>query len=208
LITVDTLRADHLGMYGYSRDTSPNIDRWFADSRVYQRAYATEAATAPSVASILTGRLPQHHRVRLFYQLLGREIPALPDILAGAGYQTAAVVSNLVLTDEAMGMASRFDSYDDFVDEPEPSREVWERNARRTSDAAIGWLDDQRDPARPSFLWVHYMDPHGPYQAPEDRSTNFEHDRPLPFVTRRSEGPATTRRPRPRRQESRGRTSE
>jgi len=91
-----------------------------------------------------------------------------------------------VLTDEAMGMASRFDSYDDFVDEREPSREVWERNARRTSDAAIGWLDNQRDPARPSFLWVHYMDPHGPYQAPEDRPTNFEHDRPLPFDPARS----------------------
>ena len=66
LITVDALRADHLGIYGYFRDTSPNIDRWFTDSRVYQRAYATEAATAPSVASILTGRLPQRHRVRLF----------------------------------------------------------------------------------------------------------------------------------------------
>ena len=52
LITVDTLRADHLGMYGYFRDTSPNIDRWFTDSRVYWRAYATEAATAPSVATI------------------------------------------------------------------------------------------------------------------------------------------------------------
>jgi len=96
------------------------------------------------------------------------------------------VVSNLVLTDEAMGLASRFESYDDYVDASELENEnVWERNARRTSDAAIAWLQNVRDPQRRSFLWVHYIDPHGPYRAPEDRTTTFEHDTPLPLDQKR-----------------------
>jgi len=107
-------------------------------------------------------------------------------VLAAAGFQTAGVVSNTVLTDEAMGLASRFESYDDFVDEKEPARKIWERNAKRTSDAAIAWLDRQRDPGRSSFLWVHYIDPHGQYQAPDDRTTDFEHDTPIPFHPRRT----------------------
>ena len=69
LITVDTLRPDHLGLYGYARDTSPAIDRFFADATIYERAYTTHAATSPSVASLLSGLLPQEHGVRVHYQL-------------------------------------------------------------------------------------------------------------------------------------------
>lgn len=148
-VTVDSLRADHLGLYSYSRATSPHLDGWFADALVFDRAYATEATTAPSVAGILTGRLPQSHGVRLFYQLIPDGVPTLADALGRAGYQTAAVVSNVVLTDEAIGLGDRFDHYDDFVDEPEGARPVFERNARRTTDAALRWLRSARD-ARPA----------------------------------------------------------
>ena len=108
LVTVDTLRPDHLGIYGYARATSPNLDRWFADGAIFERAYATEANTPPSVVSILTGLLPQEHRVRLFYQLLPQETRLVSELLPPA-YQTAAFVSNIVLTDEALGAAGRFD---------------------------------------------------------------------------------------------------
>ena len=176
LVTVDTLRADHLSLYGYARPTSPHLDRWFAGATVFHRAYATEAATAPSVATILTALLPQEHRVRLFYQLLPDEIPTIADQLGAAGYQTAAVVSNVVLTDEATGLGARFDHYDDFVDERESRRAVWERNASRTTDAALAWLRGGRDRDRPHFLWIHYIDPHGPYRAPTGRPATFAHE--------------------------------
>lgn len=180
LVTIDTLRADHLGLYAYERSTSPRIDGWFESGRVFERAYATEAATAPSVASLLTGRLPQDHGVRLFYQLLEEDVALLPDLLPGE-YETAAIVSNVVLTDEAIGFAGRFDHYDDFVDEREGLRDVFERRAARTTDAALRWVATRRDPERPLFLWVHYIDPHGPYDPPEAWTGAFpvEGHRPL-----------------------------
>lgn len=176
LLSVDTLRPDHLGLYGYERDTSPELDRFFGSGRVYERAYSTSASTAPSVVSLLTGRLPQEHRVRLLYQLVPDEVALLTDHLPDR-YQTAAFVSNIVLTDEALGVADRFDHYDDFVDEQESFRPVWERRAERTTDAALEWLRDERDPARPLFLWVHYIDPHGPYRPPPGWTGRFEDPR-------------------------------
>lgn len=171
LITVDTLRPDHLSLYGYSRATSPSLDRYFANATRYASAYSTEANTSPSVVSILTGLYPARHRVRLFYQRIPSEVHTLPDYLAAAGFQTAAVVSNVVLTGEAIGLSTRFDHYDDFVDEREENLDVYERRASRTSDAAIQWLTEERDAASPHFLWAHYIDPHGPYQRPEEATT-------------------------------------
>ena len=178
LITIDTLRADHVGLYGYDRDTTPKIDAFFADGAIFERSYSSEASTAPSVATILSGRLPQDHRVRLFYQLVPDEIELIPDLLPNE-YQTAAFVSNMVLTDEAMGMGARFDHFDDYVDTKESSRRVFERDAERTTDAALAWLASEREQERPLFLWVHYIDPHGPYRPPADWKVPFESDRAL-----------------------------
>ncbi len=168
LITIDTLRADHVGLYGYPAATTPNLDRWFGDGAIFERAYSTEASTSPSVVSVLSGLYPQEHGVRLFFQLLDEEVPLVTDLLPAA-YQTAAFVSNMVLTDEAIGLAGRFDHYDDFVADPEPARKIFERDAARTTDAVLRWLAAGRDPERPLFLWVHYIDPHGPYRPPEER---------------------------------------
>ncbi len=177
VITVDTLRADHLSLYGYERQTSPQLDSWFGGGAIFERAYATEANTSPSVVSILSGRLPTDHRVRLLFQLVPDELALLPDLLPEA-YQSAAFVANVVLTDEAMGMARRFDHYDDRVDEQTAGGwgPAYERNARRTTDAALEWLRHELDSDRPVFLWIHYIDPHSPYRAPADRPSSFEHD--------------------------------
>ena len=80
---------------------------------------------------------------------------------------SAGFVANMVLTDEAVGIGSRFDHYDDFLDQRESKRRVFERNAEATTNAALLWLVKERDPNRPLFLWVHYIDPHGPYRTPE-----------------------------------------
>ena len=181
LITVDTLRPDHLGLYGYERQTSPHIDDWFGNDEVYESAYSTEANTTPSMVSLLTGMLPQDHGVRLLYQRISPKVVAVSDFLRRAGYEMAAAVSNLVLTGEASGLDTRFDYYDDNVDEPEPKNSVYERRASRTTDAAIEWLTAHRSSGRPHLLWVHYIDPHGPYLPPDDRPTEFSHvgERPL-----------------------------
>jgi arylsulfatase len=170
--------------------TTPEIDRWFADALDYRRAYATESSTAPSVVSLLSGLLPQEHGVRLFFQLVPDEVRLLPDLLPER-YASAAFVSNVVLTDEALGIASRFDHYDDYVDERESARRVFERNAARTTDAALAWLDARDDPGRPVFLWVHYIDPHGPYRAPAPWTEHFASEEPRPIPLSRV--PAYTR---------------
>ncbi len=185
LISVDTLRPDHLSLYGYARPTSPRIDAFFGAGHVYTRAYSTEGATAPSVVSILSGLYPAQHGVRLLYQRVAAELELLPDYLSAHGYQTAGVVSNNVLTDEASGLASHFDFYDDFVDEREHNREIYERRASRTTDSALYWFGEERDESRPHLLWVHYIDPHGPYEAPDDRPTEFTHDTPRPIDPQR-----------------------
>jgi len=182
LVTVDTLRADHMGLYGYARPTTPFIDGFFGKGLVVERAYATEANTSPSVVSILTGLLPQEHRVRLLYQLLPEGVALIPDLLPDT-YQSAAFVANVVLTDEAIGMARHFDHYDDFIEDDvgAPGAVVYERNARRNTDAALRWLRSQRDPDRPLFLWVHYIDPHSPYRAPENERQPFDHEGETPI---------------------------
>jgi arylsulfatase len=189
LITVDTLRADRVGLLGSARSTTPALDRFFAAGRIYTRAYSAAASTSPSVATLLTGLLPDQHRVRLFYQRIPDEVKLVTDQLPSR-HQRAAFVSNMVLTDEAIGFAERFDHYDDFVDERESSRLVFERRAARTTDAALAWLERAADPARPLFLWVHYIDPHGPYRPPEDWKRSFAHEGPQPFEPERLRMPS------------------
>ncbi|MBW2578358.1 MAG: sulfatase [Deltaproteobacteria bacterium] len=184
LITVDTLRPDHLGLYGYERAASPNIDHHFSDAAIFERAYATNANTSPSIASILTGQLPHEHGVRKFYQLVSDDVRLVTDLLPAA-YQTAAFVSSIVLTDEAMGMARHFDHYDDHVDEVASNLRIFERKGSRTTDAALLWIAEHRDPERPLFLWMHYMDPHPPYQPPSPEYASFEHEGFVKFDRKR-----------------------
>lgn len=186
LVSVDTLRADHLSIYGYERPTSPAIDAYFANATVYNNAYSAEANTPPSVMSLLSGLYPSRHRVRQFYQRIPAAVPVLPDFLGAAGYETAAVVSNVVLTNEATGLGTRFDMYDDFVDEREENLKIYERRASRTTDAGLAWLNERTDSERPHFLWLHYIDPHGPYERPIDAKTaTFDHDTPQPIDLKR-----------------------
>jgi arylsulfatase len=178
-ITIDALRADHMGIYGYERNTSRYLDKFFRDGTVYEYAYSTEANTGPSVVSFLSGTLPQDNGVRLMLQHVPEDMMLVSDYLTDAGYHTAGIVSNIVLTSEATSLNLHFDYFDDYVDEKEPYRNVYERNARATTDAGIQWMVTTHDPKKPFFLWLHYQDPHGPYHPPPDKPVSFSHDEPL-----------------------------
>ena len=87
-----------------------------------------------------------------------------------------------------MRLASRFDHYDDFVAQRESRRRIFERNAADTTDAALAWLEEARDQDRPIFIWIHYIDPHGPYGPPKSWVRTFRHDVPIPIDPTRVPG--------------------
>ncbi len=174
LITVDTLRADHMDIYGYGRQTTPELNQFFKDGMVFERSYATSSFTTASIVSVLSGLLPQDHGVRLFDQLLPEGCELVTELLP-VSYQRAAFVSNPVLSDGGLGIAARFDHFDDEMERRSDTHTL-ERGARATTDAVIRWLQHECDPERPLFLWVHYMDPHTPYTPPETWSSVFDRE--------------------------------
>ncbi len=167
LITVDTLRPDWLPCYGGAADTGGAMCGVVGVSGVrYEWAFSTAPATAPSIGSVLTSSYPSEHRL---FQVSARpirdDIPALPELLSQAGYRTAAFVSNPALG-RARGLHRGFDLYDDEMPRRDPDRPgLAERAASDATDAALAWI--RRTPP-PWFLWVHYQDPHGPYDPPGD----------------------------------------
>src|SRR6266581_2004577 len=143
LISIDTLRADHLTAYGAKLVDTPAIDRLASDGIVFENAYAHVPLTFPSHATMMTGRLPFENGVRsnIGYKLEGDRQATLPKLLAQRGYATGAAVSAYVLRGET-GMASLFDFYDD-------SMEVWQsatlgslqRRGDDTARVALAWVD-------------------------------------------------------------------
>ena len=163
LITLDTVRADHIGSYGFEAETTPFIDALAERSVVFERAIAASARTAPSHASILTSRWVRYHsigHVNGTTRLLDE--PTLAEQFAAAGYDTAAFVSNPLLA-RRIGLDRGFDVYDDELSVSARSGVV-ERDANATSERAEAWLGAGRD--KPWFTWVHFQDPHGPYTPP------------------------------------------
>ena len=164
LVTVDTLRADHLGAYGHPENPSRHFDALAKRGVLYERAIAASARTAPSHASIMTSRYVREHSIRHGngQTRLGDEL-TLARVLAAHGYRTAAFVSNAVLA-RRTGLDAGFEVYDDELADYEVNRGIFERIARSTTDRAVEWLYATDTPF---FLWVHYNDPHGPYTPPE-----------------------------------------
>ena len=181
ILCVDTLRADHTGLYGYHRPTTPNVDQFFSEGTVFNNAYSTASYTTPAVFSLLTGLSPQQHGIRILYQQAYPELDSLPRQLSRLGYQTAAIVSNQVLTAEASALDQHFDYYDDTMETPQNFSGLYERNAEGTTDAALRWLAAFRKPERPFLLYVHYMDPHDPYDPPDNKPVTFSHTGSLAF---------------------------
>jgi len=178
LITIDTLRADHLGCYGYPRNTSPHIDAFAAEALLFENAYAPMPTTLPSHVSLLTSSLPARHGVLSNFRYLqipmvtsdDSELRSVAQWLGEAGYQTAAFTSASPLS-RGTGIDAGFAHFD----APPPFDEGGEsirRDASETISLALDWLS-KAEPASPIFLWVHVFDPHLPYEPPAPHDTAF-----------------------------------
>ncbi len=176
IILIDTLRADHLGTYGYSRETSPNIDRWAAQATVFDAGIAQASWTKPSVASLFTCLYPSVHQTgsgtHVRRQVIDKELEMIPapaeapattatlppglvtvaEVFRAAGYSTGAFVANHFISRES-GYGQGFETHRSVGD-------------RRVTAGACRWLWKHR--AKPFFLYLHYMAPHAPYNAPAE----------------------------------------
>jgi arylsulfatase A-like enzyme/thioredoxin-like negative regulator of GroEL len=172
VITVDTLRADRLGCYGFEAARTPHIDRLSAEGVRVEHAIAATPTTLPSHSTIFTGLYPPAHGVRDNGRYrLPDEVETLAERFKSAGYRTQAFVSAMVLH-RRYNLSQGFDGYDDELHrEGEPVMfMIQERSGERTTDRVLKWLETALAPPKdrpPFFLWVHLFDPHQPYAPPE-----------------------------------------
>ena len=164
LITADALRYDHLSMNGYPRATSRNIDSFAAGAWNFTDAITVIPKTTPSFATMFTGRHPEVHGVRSNLEAVPPGAPMLAEVLRSRGYRTAGFVSNPVL-DARWGFGRGFDQYRMF-----PLQSGMDDMRR----AFVEWAQPPWD--RPTFVWVHFIDPHGPYTPPPEDSAVFSGD--------------------------------
>ncbi len=154
LISVDTLRSDHLPAYGYQAIRTPQLDRFRADAILFERAWSPYPLTAPAHASLLTGLLPESHGIRDNSGFtLNATVPTLAGELSRLGYATAAMVSSKVLAPKT-GLSRGFATYD----APQPG----ERDGARTIAGALRWMNGQKK-KQPFFLFLHLYEPHAPH---------------------------------------------
>jgi choline-sulfatase len=168
LITIDTLRADHVGCYGYKQVETPALDALAADGVRFTHAFTHSPITNTSHITILTGLLPSVHGVTDFGVPLSPQHVTAAELLKQHGYQTAAFIGAVILDSNTLapGIDRGFDFYDNFPVRTD-TRERWGRVERRGIEVvehAEAWLDKHR--AGPHFVWVHLYDPHDPYEPP------------------------------------------
>jgi choline-sulfatase len=149
---IDTLRADHLGCYGYSPSPSPALDAFAKESVLFADVSAQSGWTKPATASIWSSQWPWRHRVQDFADKLPANVPWLPELLQRVGYQTAGICCNSLA-----GPDFGYDrGYDQFQILPKGTSE-------EAQQATVDWLEHKRKPDKPFFLYVHTIDPHSPY---------------------------------------------
>jgi len=187
LVTIDTLRADRVGAYGYRAARTPNLDALAAQGVLFLNAFAHSKFTGPSHASILSGRSPLSTKFLVNHQGLNADVETLADALAGAGYVTAAFPSSFATVDRSSRLPSRFQTSDGELREHRAfpaftyrcvalrplekqinGPDTWPsyRPAHATTDLAVRFLSVHA--AAPTFTWVHYYDPHLPYAPPAE----------------------------------------
>ncbi|HEY0144040.1 MAG TPA: sulfatase-like hydrolase/transferase [Thermoanaerobaculia bacterium] len=172
LISIDTLRSDHLPVYGYSGVETPNLDAFRGDAILYEKAYSHCPLTLPSHTSMLTGLLPSEHGTRdnVGYALPSN-IKTLPEALKANGYATGAAISAFVLRREG-GLNRGFDLYDDEVEATGTMRSIGmiQRDGAATAKVASDWIAKQQ---KPVFFFLHIYEPHTPYTPPEPFKSKY-----------------------------------
>jgi arylsulfatase A-like enzyme/Flp pilus assembly protein TadD len=178
VITIDTLRPDHLHCYGYPKIETPTLDRIAQSGALFENAVTQTPLTPPSHASIFTGLNPPAHKVRNTGGfVLPPNLPTLASLLQARGWETAAFISSAVLK-KRYGFDRGFALYDDQMPRPGSGQEFLEDAERRAGDTvnrAVQWVDSRGD--KPFFLWVHLFDPHTPYDPPPPFREQYR-DRP------------------------------
>jgi len=165
LVSIDTLRSDHLGLYGYPRATSPVLDSLALESTVFDEAMSSSPWTLPAHASLLTGLYPSRHGLTSHERYLESSLATLAQLYSQAGYRTAAVVNSHNLGPE-FGLDRGFQQYryvEERVDRREPSTEI--------TDQGIQWVKGAGE--SPLFLFLHYYDVHSDYASLPEYETEF-----------------------------------
>jgi arylsulfatase A-like enzyme len=179
-IVADTLRRDHVGVYGNAPTITPFLDSLAARAVVFDRAFAQSPWTAPSVASMFTSRYQSQHRIIAFGDQLSRDETSLAEVLGENGYATGGFTANLFLQD-GWGFGQGFQEFKclgSIVANQSPKGSGASVNAK-----ALEWLDGLGDGRPPVFLYLHYMEAHIPYEPPEDLLLGALGGRPRPNVT-------------------------
>lgn len=158
LVVLDTLRADHLSQYGYTRDTSPAIASFAAQATVFTAAYAPAPWTLPSTTSLLTGLAPPHHRIRTYADVLPDEVDTIAEKFSRAGWRTGAVSYNLTVSSKT-GLNQGFDRFTEAT-----GRVLAYPHFEKMVAEATDWVDRGVDD--PLFLYLQPMNCHGPYRVP------------------------------------------
>jgi len=182
LISVDTVRADRLPMYGYRKGSTPVLDELRRESIVFDEVYSHYPLTLPSHASLLTGLLPTHHGVRdnLGYTL-ARDVRTLPARFKSAGYVTGAAVSAYVLRHQT-GISQGFDFFDDAIEMAGTGESLADsqRDGRLAVDALANWID--RQSTSKVFAFLHLYEPHTPYAPPPTHRLSDPYDGEIAYA--------------------------
>ncbi|MCZ6747439.1 MAG: sulfatase [Acidobacteria bacterium] len=182
LVIADTLRADHLGTYGYFRPTTPHLDHLATESVLFENAFTVMPHTLPAHLALFTSRYPREMGVLMNGQTYAGQFPTLAQHLQEAGYNTAAFVSSLAVKGK-FGLDRGFDIYVDSTHHKPPG------TVALTS--FRDWLGSRQE--QPFFAWIHLMEPHVPYAPPRDLANRFRSDAGLrAWVQRKGIAPAPT----------------
>ena len=177
LVTIDTLRADHVGCYGDHEIATPALDALAADGIRFTNAFTPSPITNSSHASILTGLVPAHHGVRDFGLPLGTNLTTVAEVLKERGYSTAAFIGAVILDSRGLapGFDRGFDYYDHFPgDLPRTASRYMrlERRGMEVESRAQNWIL-QHKKTQPLFVWIHFYDPHDPYDPPQPYRSDY-----------------------------------
>ena len=178
LVTIDTLRADHVGAYGSPLGLTPTLDRLAKEGLRFDVAHAHVPMTLPSHTTIMTGLYPPANGVRDNGAFrFDRTRPTLASALGAAGYRTAAFIGSFVL-DARFGLNAGFDLYDDRLNGSSANLDVVQRTAEQVLAPAYDWITTQGSALddRPWFVWAHLYDPHEPYTPPEPFASRYSQD--------------------------------
>ena len=162
-LTVDTLRADRLGVYGYELETSPHLDSFAETGLLFEDAACEIPLTGPSFGSMLSGRFPRMTGTTRNGLRMPDSVPLVAERFQAAGYYTFCVQSNWTLKHKLSGLGRGFDHYDDGFHKKRWGFMKAERDGDEVTRLALDCLKE-RDPEKPFFAWIHYSDPHAPYK--------------------------------------------